>query len=320
MQTSPAGLRPLSYSPPAPTGANSAQAATGPTGDRVDLSVPAGPLPPFVHSHNDYLRPHPLQDALSAGANSVEADVHLQKDITWHWPGLSRLVLHHDLGFRRETRFIVGHNYVAAAFHEETLQQMYLEPLQQKIDANGGKLPGGPLTLMIELKSGNLGDSNPSTMYANLKPLLEKYSSMLTHYDHGKEVPGQVSVVITGARLGPVRADMENSPVRYAAMDGGLGDLKAQTSPMLIPQVSTDWKTVFQWNGQGAMPASQQQHLRDLTQQGRERGIRVRFWDAPDAPNTWQQLVDAGAEVNTDHPIQFHQWYEQFRAGVLKPL
>ncbi|MHB2020053.1 MAG: SagB family peptide dehydrogenase [Candidatus Xenobia bacterium] len=164
-------------------------------------------------SHNDYLRKHPLQDALSAHANSVEADVHLD----------------HTL-FRHRTRLLVGHNRFQAFLHHTDVEQMYLRPLQQKIDANGGTLSGGPITQMIELKSNNLGDAAPLATYHALLPLLQKYQGMLTRYQNGVEIPGQVSVVITGANLDPVRKEMEQAPIRYAALDGSLSDLDRHTS------------------------------------------------------------------------------------------
>lgn len=285
---------------------NAGQAHDDDPADRVDLSG----QDPFVHSHNDYDRARPLDEALHAGADSVEVDVHLQSRVKWKRPSLSQ-VFDGDLGFRKEKKLMIGHDGFEAFMRGDNLEEMYLKPLQEKVDAHGGQLPDGPLTLVIELKSkGEEGQAAAS--YRNLEPLLEKYKGMLTRYENGKEVPGAVNVVISGGS-GEVRDLLEKQSTRYAAFDGSLRDLERGTSPSLTPQVSGNWNDTFQWSGRGRMPEAERQRLREITAQGREQGVRVRFWDAPDNPAAWRQLVEAGAEVNTDRPADFQRWYEAWQ-------
>lgn len=266
----------------------------------------------FIHSHNDYEREHPLEDALGAHADSVEVDVHLQSRVKWHWPGLSKLA-HGDLGFSRKQALLVGHSSLSAAVHHDDVEDMYLKPLQQKVEAAGGRLPDGPFTLMLELKSGK-GDADPLAAWRQLEPVLKRYESMLTRYENGHAIPGAVNVVISGGDP-KVRAAIEGETTRYAAIDGSLEDLDHHTSPALTPQVSARWGDVFGWDGRGAMPEADRQRLRELTARGRDQGIRVRFWEAPDDPGAWKELVEAGAEVNTDQPQRFARWYDEWQAA-----
>ena len=307
LKLTPSSPRATRQSPSPPSG------VSGPADARAGACEPsAPPANPhddvFLHSHNDYDRAHPIDDALAAHADSLEVDVHMQNQVRWRWPGLSRLA-HGDLGFRREPALLVGHGSLEATLHHDTLEDLYLKPLQQKIDAAGGQLPDGPLTLMIDLKS-EKRDGDKMSAWKNIAPVLERYRSMLTRYENGREISGAVNVVISGTTP-EVRNAIAQAPTRYTAIDGTLGDLDHSPSPTLTPQVSARWSDVFHWNGKGPMPEAERERLRDLTAKGNAQGIRVRFWEAPDNPQAWCELVDAGAEVNTDQPQAFARWLEQ---------
>jgi len=84
--------------------------------------------PIWTHSHNDYLRPRPLADAIENGFRSVEADI---------WLDGGELIVGHDL------LAFVG-----------TLQTLYLDPLQRIVDGRGSVYGDGlPIYLWIDLKS-----------------------------------------------------------------------------------------------------------------------------------------------------------------------
>ena len=74
-----------------------------------------------VHSHNDYWRSRPLQEALEAGCLSIEADVVV-----------------------REGKLMVGHG-PREATPERTLTSMYLSPLAEIVQ-NGGSQGKGLAT------------------------------------------------------------------------------------------------------------------------------------------------------------------------------
>src|SRR5262245_39201431 len=78
----------------------------------------APPVVPLkqAHAHNDYEHKRPLFDALDHGFCSVEADVFLQGDA-----------------------LLVGH--VAKDLRpDRTLEKLYLDPLRERIKANGGRV------------------------------------------------------------------------------------------------------------------------------------------------------------------------------------
>src|SRR2546426_5345418 len=82
-------------------------------GSRPEIKSP----PPLVraHAHNDYEHARPLLDALDHGFCSVEADV---------WLAPEGLLIAHD---RKDFK------------PRRTLEALYLDPLRDRIKANGGR-------------------------------------------------------------------------------------------------------------------------------------------------------------------------------------
>src|SRR5437660_5226848 len=88
---------------------------------------------PFLsaHAHNDYEHARPLFDALDHGFCSVEADIYLVQ---------GQLLVAH---MRSQVK------------PERTLEKLYLDPLQERVKQNGGRVyAGGPeVTLLIDIKT-----------------------------------------------------------------------------------------------------------------------------------------------------------------------
>src|ERR1700722_3090172 len=84
-----------------------------------------------AHAHNDYEHKRPLFDALDQGLCSVEADI-----------------------FLVDGQLLVGHTRRSLK-PERTLESLYLVPLKERVDKNGGRVyPGGPeFTLLIDIKT-----------------------------------------------------------------------------------------------------------------------------------------------------------------------
>jgi hypothetical protein len=230
-----------------------------------------GPKPLVrAHSHNDYLRQRPLLDALDNGFCSVEADIHLVD---------GRLLVAHDLNKTRPDR---------------TLESLYLDPLRARIKANGGRVhrDGPPCTLLIDIKS------DGKTTYPVLHEVLAKYADILTVFKDGVATPGAITVIVDGA------CDLiASQSVRYATIDGGLGDLDSDAPPDLIPWISTDWKNVFEWKGQGPMPEDERAKMREMVKKAHDKGRKIRFWGLPVRPAVWPELYDAGVDLlNADNP------------------
>jgi glycerophosphoryl diester phosphodiesterase len=225
-----------------------------------------------IHAHNDYWHSRPLLAALDEGICSVEADVHL---------------------IDGELR--VGHKPEEAT-HDRTLQRLYLDPLRARAQANGGRVFRNAPTvdLLIDIKSA----SKPT--YAALEALLAHYTEMLTRYDSGHVTERAVTVIVTG---GYPRDVIASETSRLVACDGGIDDLNSSSPPPvdLVPQVQANWRDYFTWRGVTPMPADQRTHLIQLIAKAHAQHRRIRFWNAPDRPTAWRELLTDGVDlINTD--------------------
>lgn len=245
----------------------------------ITLVVPGknpkvAPLP-RAHAHNDYLHQRPLFDALDHGFVSVEADIFLHKG-----------------------QLVVAH-YFWQIKMENTLEKLYLEPLQKRIRGKNNKVydDGTQLLLLIDIKN------EAEATYRVLHKLLEKYSDLLTRFEGEEAKKGTILVVISGARP---REYMRNQKVRYAAYDGRIEDLKGNASANFIPLISASWRDHFRWFGEGPMPADEKKKLLQIVETAHKQGRRVRFWATYDRPDSrrqtlWTELYSAGVDLlNTD--------------------
>lgn len=225
---------------------------------------------PQAHAHNDYEHERPLLDALGHGFCSVEADI---------WLVDGQLLVAHD---RRQVKA------------ERTLQRLYLDPMQERVRQNGGRVyPDGPVfTLMIDVKS------EAEATYLALRQVLENYAGMLSRFTPTNTVPGAVMVVLSGNRA-VSRVAVE--PERYVAIDGRLADLEGDPSPHLIPLISDNWVLHFRWRGEGEMPKEERDKLRRVVERAHAQGRRIRFWATPERREVWKELQAAGVDlINTD--------------------
>jgi hypothetical protein len=223
-----------------------------------------------AHAHNDYLHARPLLDALDHGFTSVEADIFLLD---------GRLLVAHS---QRELK------------PERTLQTLYLDPLRERVKANGHSVyPGGePFHLLIDLKSAG------EPTYAALDKVLAEYADMISAVRDGKAEAKAVSVSISGNR--PI-ATIVGQSLRYAGIDGRLGDLDSDLPAHAMPIVSDNWSLHFKWRGDGPMPKAERKKLRDAVAKAHARGRRIRFWATPDNELLWRELHAAGVDmINTD--------------------
>ena len=222
-----------------------------------------------AHSHNDYHHRRPLLDALSLGFCSVEADV-----------------------FVVGNRLLVAHDRVNVK-PDRTLRRLYLEPLSQRVAANGGHVHGRPatFTLLIDFKS------EAQSTYEALHRVLADYQHMLVRHVNGRRIDGAVQVIISGNR--PVE-QVRSARLRLAAIDGRLANLGDAANDWM-PLISDRWTAHFQWRGEGAMSNHERQKLRDMVAQAHRNGRRLRLWATPDRPEAWQELAAANVDlINTD--------------------
>ena len=231
-----------------------------------------------AHAHNDYLHPRPLRDALDHGFCSVEADIHLVE---------GKLIVAHDLpkddgSFTRQAA--------------KTLRKLYLEPLAERIRANGGSVFPGSNTrflLLIDFKT------EAETTYAALREELLPFKDVLTKFSDGAIKSNAVTIVLSGNRpIAAVSAEAE----RYVSIDGRLPDLETNPPRALVPLVSDNWTKFFQWRGEGSLATDEKSKLRELVKKAHGQGRVIRFWAVPDTAESWAELRSAGVDlINTDN-------------------
>lgn len=223
---------------------------------------------PRAHAHNDYLHARPLLDALDHGFCSVEADINLV-----------------------DGALLVAHSPKAAK-PDRTLQALYLEPLRERVRANGGEVypDGPPFSLLIDIKT------DPGPTYEALHAVLTQYADILTVCRDGETTPGAVTVLVDNADKF-IAAQAE----RYACIDGRFGHLDANPPAALVPWVSGNWRSSFVWKGEGPMPEDEKARLREYVARAHEQGRKIRFWGLPRKESLWREVYDAGVDlVNAD--------------------
>jgi len=220
-----------------------------------------------AHAHNAYEHARPLLDALDRGFLSVEVDVHLIGD---------SLYVAHD---REEVR------------PGRTLESLYLEPLGRRVRRNGGVVypDSPPLQLLVDVKS------EAESTYRALRRMLESYSDMLTRFADGSRLEGAVTVIVSGNRA---RETMRKQGVRFAAYDGRLDDLEdhRDASPAFIPLISINWVDISSWRGDGEIPASARERLRDIVARTHGQSRTLRFWGTRDTTAVWRVLAEEGVD------------------------
>jgi hypothetical protein len=237
-----------------------------------------------AHAHNDYEHKRPLFDALDQGFCSVEADVFLEAGA-----------------------LLVGHTH-ADLRPERTLEKLYLDPLRERIKANGGRVyPNGPAVwLLVDVKT------EAATTYDALDRILARYDDLVSVVKNGKLQEKAVTVVVSGNRDKPRLAAQK---VRYAGIDGRVADLDSAEPANLMPWLSDSWSTLFRWSGDGRMPATERAKLKEIVRKAHERGRLVRLWATPEKIEVWRELRAAGVDlINTDKLAMLRQFLTRERA------
>lgn len=233
---------------------------------------PAGKVTPLrrAHAHNDYEHARPLLDALDRGFCSVEADIHLID---------GQLLVAHDRKDAKPGR---------------TLQALYLDPLRERVKANGGRVyRDGPVVyLLIDVKTA------AEETYAALDKVLTNYADILSATRDGKFEPKAVTAVLSGNRA---KETVAKQAVRYVGIDGRPEDLDSDAPADLIPWISANWLLTFRWLGEGQMPDETRARLKEYVGKAHKKGRLVRFWATPEREAVWKELLAADVDLlNTD--------------------
>jgi hypothetical protein len=238
---------------------------------------------PISHgfAHNDYLHKHPLYDALENGFTNIEADI-----------------------FLKNGKLIVAHIFPYFKGHR-TLEALYLEPLAKRIRENKGIIYTGyssPIILMIDIKT------NGNKTYELLKPLLEKYRWMLTHFENGKVVDGEVTVVLSGHK--PYELS-EKVRCPLAFIDEDLRKMHENSANHnVFAMANCKYSQLLKWNGQDTISNSERQKLLTYVTMAHTMGAKVRLWASPEKKAVWDELLNCGVDlINTDQLTNLKNYF-----------
>ncbi len=225
---------------------------------------------PRAHAHNDYKHARPLEDALSHGFQSVEADIFLID---------GQLLVAHD---RHEVK------------PERTLQGLYLDPLKERSIKHSGQIYAKSkqsFYLLIDLKS------EGEATYKALHQVLMQYEEMLTEFKDTQLERKAVTVIVSGNRPKELLASLKP---RLAGRDGRLSDLET-ANPHFTPWISDNWRSHFKWRGTGEVPKEDCDKLEAIVKRAHERDLQVRFWAIPDNVESWGLMRMTHVDfINTD--------------------
>jgi hypothetical protein len=246
------------------------------------LLAQAAPLP-RAHAHNDYAQARPLEQALSLGFCSIEADVFLVD---------GELLVAHD---RPDVR------------PDRELGAMYLQPLVERMRRNNGWIHAAPaeVMLLVDIKADGVA------AYRRLKELLEPHRQWLTSYRDGKVERKGLTVVLSGDRPIQVLADEAD---RLAFIDGRPSDL-GTSDPKLIPLISSAWPLHFTWRGTDAFPIPERERLNKMVSDAHQHGQKIRFWASPENEAVWTVLKDARVDlIGTDRQPELAEFLRRASA------
>ena len=235
---------------------------------------------PNGFAHNDYCHKHPLYDALDNGFTNIEADIFLKDD---------RLVVAHIFPYFK---------------HNRTLENLYLKPLMARIAQNNGKVYANyntPVILMIDIKTG------ANSTYEALKPLLEKYRSILSGLENGKMVYRAVTVVLSGHKpYGLIEKEQD----RLAFIDEDLRKVQRDSVfNNVFTMASCKYSKLMKWDGRGAISNAEKDKLLAFVAMAHKIGTKVRLWASPEKKAVWDELLHCGVDlINTDHLVAFKNY------------
>jgi alkaline phosphatase len=217
-----------------------------------------------THSHNDYEQSIPFWMAWQEKFGSIEADIWLQ-----------------------DGRLLVGHNREEIKAGR-TLEEYYVRPLLSCVEKNNGHPYADTtrcLQILIDVKADSVAALNALVTLLNKYPALEQCPF--------------VKWVISGNRPSP---DLYTSYPSFIAFDGILGRVYTPEALSRIVMMSDDLRSYTRWNGRTELPEADKKSIEAAVTHAHEQHLPVRFWDAPDTPAAWDQLIRLHTDyINTDH-------------------
>jgi hypothetical protein len=221
-----------------------------------------------------------LYDALDNGFTNIEADIFLKNN---------KLIVAHVFPYFKGKR---------------TLETLYFKPLSERIAENNGKVYANynkPVILMIDIKT------NAGNTYEALKPLLEKYKSILTSLEDGRITYRAVTVVLSGHK--PYE-QIGNEQDRLAFIDEDLRKVSRDTTMSnMFTMASCKYSRMLRWDGKGIFPVAERNKLCAFVTLAHRMGEKVRLWASPEKKVVWDELLHCGVDlINTDKLVTLRKY------------
>ncbi len=217
-----------------------------------------------THSHNDYEQATPFWLAYGQQFGSIEADI-----------------------FWLDGKMLVGHS-LEEIKSGRTLEEYYLKPLLSCLQKNSGHPYADTtrqLQMLIDVKTDSIATLNA------LIDLLKRYPPLAN--------TRSVKWVITGRR--PPSSLFTSYPL-FISFDGILHDDYSPEALGKIVMMSDDLHYYTHWNGLTNIPSEEKNAIQAAISRSHRLQKPVRFWDAPDFPQAWTQLIRLQVDfINTDH-------------------
>ena len=231
-----------------------------------------------AHSHNDYEQKTPFFLAYNAHFGSIEADI---------WAVNGQLLVAHSKDQLKT---------------ERTLDKHYIQPILTKFRENKGKAWSdfqGSFQLLIDLK----------TTYQETLPLLVSELQKYPEVFDQKINPNAVKVVITGGT--PPPSEFNNYP-GFIFFDGKLYLKYSAAERARVAMFSDDLSRYTQWKGDRNIPDKDAKRLKQVVDSVHALPCKIRFWDAPDSPESWEQFQKLKVDfINTDHIQQLGEFLKK---------
>ena len=227
------------------------------------------------HSHNDYLQQVPFFNAYHNHMASIEADI---------WAIDGELFVAHE------------QNEISRA---KTLDALYILPIVDIFTKNGGRAypnSGECIQLLIELKSAT--DITLGLLIQKLTAYPEVFNPETN--------PFAIRIAITGNI-----PDKENFAAYpdFVMFDGEINEHYTGRQIKKLALVSTNFERFSNWKGVGPMPLNDKANIKKAIDEAHNKGLKTRFWNTPDNPETWSTLLNLGVDlINTDNPEMFNKY------------
>jgi alkaline phosphatase len=220
--------------------------------------------PARIHAHNDYLQPVPFFDAYNAGVGSIEADIFLVNGT-----------------------LVVAHT-AEEIMPENTLEKLYLRPLQDMIGKNKGlsyPLQQRSLMLLIDLKT-----AGSPTLDA-LVSLLKKYPAITACKTLELTISGEVP-----------DTTLWNRYPGYIHFDGRPTRQYTQAHLKRVNLISDSFANYSTWKGDTILSVADSRKIKEAVERVHRQGKKIRFWATADKPPVWSMLMEMQVDViGTDH-------------------